>query len=208
MAYRCVATSVAGFVQQLTVGYVTHGYWFYVTGLVPDHKDPAEVDRKLIAQYGLDVSKWTRARQKQTGQASVQYLRYDRFFVIVATHGTHSFFTAEGKQIHDFRKRPLHFMGYAIGCRKGRDGKWHASVRIEREVFREMKQRFAAIAPHRSAEDLCDEFRRIDFEPYAPVRDQIRILLRAANRRRQVASLELVPQHVLRLRRSVARPFG
>ena len=208
MAYRCVATSVAGFVQQLTVGYVAHGYWFYVTGRVPDHKDPAEVDQKLIAQYGLDVSKWTRARQKQTGRASVQYLRFEHSFVLVATHGQHPFFAAEAKQIRDLRRQPLYFMGYAIGCRKGRDGNWHDSVRIERELFRGMKQRFATIAVHRSVEEWREEFRRLGFEPYAPVRDQLRILLRAVNRRRQVASLELVPQHVLRLRRSVARPFG
>jgi len=53
MAYRCVATSVAGFVQQLAVAYVAHGYWFYVTGRVPEGKDPADVDRKLIARYEI-----------------------------------------------------------------------------------------------------------------------------------------------------------
>ena len=56
MAYRCVATSVPGFVQQLAVAYVAHGYWFYVTGRVPESKDPATVDRKIIRQYGIDVS--------------------------------------------------------------------------------------------------------------------------------------------------------
>lgn len=208
MAYRCVAASVAGFVQQLAVAYVTNGYWFYVTGRVPDPKDPASVDRKILTRYGIEVSKWTRARRKQAGQASVQYLRYDGFFVIVATHGEHPFFATEGKQIRDFRRQPLHFMGYAIGCRTGRDGQWHASVRIERERFRKLKQCFAAMAVHRSVEELCGEFRRIDHEPYAPVRDQLRILLRAVNRRRQTAGLELVPKHALRLRRAVARPFA
>ncbi len=32
MEYRCVATSVAGFVQQLVSCYLPHGYWFYVSG--------------------------------------------------------------------------------------------------------------------------------------------------------------------------------
>ena len=41
-AYRYEATSVAGFIQQLAVCYVGRGYWFYVTGTVPEHKDPAE----------------------------------------------------------------------------------------------------------------------------------------------------------------------
>jgi hypothetical protein len=209
MAYKCVDTSVAGFVQQLAVAYVGHGYWFYVTGRVPDAKDPAAVDDKLIAQYGIAISKWTRSRRKKTGQARVQYLRYGRFFVILATHGEHSFFTAEGEQVRDIRRQPLHFMGYAISCRQGRGGqRWHPSVRIDRELFRDLKARFADLAVHRSVEELGLELRRIDYEPYAPVRDQLRGLLRDVNRRRKAAGLELVPREALWLHRSPVRPFG
>jgi len=208
MAYRWVATSVAGFVQQLAVSYIAHGYLFYVAGRIPEGKDPARTDAKLIAQYGLDVSKWTRARQRKRGQASVQYLRHARFFVLLATRGEHPFFAAEGKRIRDFRRQPLYFHGYSIGCRKGRDGKWHASVRIERERFGELKRRFAALAVHHSVEELCQEFRRLAFEPYAPVRDQLRILLRAVNRRRAVAGLEPVPREALRWRRRAVQPFA
>ncbi len=209
MAYRCVAVSVAGFVQQLAVAYVANGYWFYVMGRVPDPKDPVSVDRKMVTQYGIDVSKWTRARCKKTGQARVQYLRYGRFFVILATHGEHPFFAVEGKQVRDFRRHPLHFMGYAISCRQGRDGKtWHPSVRIDRGLCLELKARFAALAVHRPLEELCRELRRIDFEPYAPVRDQLRGILRAVNRRRKAAGLELVPWEALWLRRMPVKPFG
>ena len=208
MPYRCVATSVAGFLQQLAVAYVANGYWFYVTGRVPDRKDPATVDEKLIRQYRIAVSKWTRTRRKQAGQANVQYLRYGRHFVILATHGAHPFFAAEGERIHDIRRQPLHFMGYAVGCRKGRDGqRWHPSVRIERGLFRELKARFTNLAVHRSVEELCREFRALDFEPYAPVRDQLRGFLRAVNHRRKTAGLELVPPNALCLHRSPVRPF-
>lgn len=65
--YRFVATSVAGFVQQLAVAYVAHGYWFYVTGRVSESKDPSTVDRKIIRQYGIHVSKRARSRRKKTG---------------------------------------------------------------------------------------------------------------------------------------------
>ena len=172
MGYRGVAASVAGFVQQLAVGYVAHGYWFYVKGWIPEGKDMAKIDAKIIAQYDLDVSKWTRARQKKAGQAGVQYLRCDRFFVIVATHGQHPFFEGEGRQVRDLRRCPLFFNGYSIGCRKGRDGQWHASVRIERETFKALKGRFTQIAVHHSVDELVRELRAIPFEPYAPVRDQ------------------------------------
>jgi hypothetical protein len=208
MAYRCVATSIAGFVQQLAVAYVANGYWFYVTGRVPDTKEPANVDRKIIRQYGIDVSKWARTRRKKAGQARVQYLRYGRFFVILATHGEHPFFAAEGNQVRDIRRHPLHFMGYAIGCRKGRDGrKWHPSVRIAREVCRELKERYAAMAVHRPIEDFCRELRGLDYEPYAAVRDQLLGILRAVNRCRQAAALEPVPWTALALRRNPVKPF-
>ena len=208
MAYRCVAASVAGFVQQLAVAYVTHGYWFYVTGRVPDHKDLASVDRKIIRQYGIEASKWTRTRRKKAGLANMQYLRYGRFFVILATHGEHPFFEAEGNQIHDIRKRPLPFMGYSIGCRRARHGpKWHASVRIHRTIYRELKARFEALAVHCSIEDLTRELRSIPYEPYAPIRDQLRGALRAINRRRKAAGMEPVPSAAIWRRRAPVRPF-
>src|SRR5688572_3638982 len=92
MPYRSEATSVEGFVQQLACCYLRHGYWWYVTGVVPPGKDPLSVDRKLIAKYGIGVSESTRARRKRSGQANLQYLRHGRFFVILATKGRHRFF--------------------------------------------------------------------------------------------------------------------
>lgn len=203
-----MAASVAGFVQQLAVAYVTHGYWFYVTGRIPEHKDPALVDVKIIERYGIDVSKWTRARRKRTGLANVQYLRYARFFVLLATHGEHPFFTTEGKQNRDIRKTPLCFMGYSIGCRRGRNGgRYHASVRVHRQCYRDLKARFEANAVHWSVEDLIQEVLSLPYEPYAPVRDQFRGLLRAANRQRKLAGLSAVPSNVIRWRRKPVRAF-
>jgi hypothetical protein len=208
MAYRCVATSVAGFVQQLAVCYVARGYYFYVSGRVPDHKLPEDTDAKIIAQYGIDVSKWSRARRKKAGLANVQYLRYGRLFVIVATHGQNAFFEAEAKQLRDVRVYPMHFMGYAIGCRQGRrDGRLHVSVRIHRELYRELKATFEQRAVHRSLEGLARDFQAIPYEPYAPVRDQLRCILRAVNRKRKAAGLELVPNNVLCPRRIPVKPF-
>src|SRR5262249_29465887 len=62
MEYRCETRSVAGFVQQLAVAYVGRGYFFYVTGEIPERKDPCGVDAKLIAKYGLAIGKTGRAR--------------------------------------------------------------------------------------------------------------------------------------------------
>src|SRR5262245_40150444 len=85
--YRAVTSTSEGFVQQVAVNLVPHGYRFFVTGQIPAHKDPATVDVKLIDRYGLDVSKWARARGKKNGQARMQYLRHGRFFLLIATEG-------------------------------------------------------------------------------------------------------------------------
>ena len=209
MPYQCVAISVAGFVQQLAVNYVARGYYFYVTGIIPEGKDPAKTDAKIIAQYGIEISKWARARRRKAGLANVQYLRYNRFYVIIATHGGHPFFAAEQNQIHNIRKQPLRFHGYAIGVGRSRlDRSLHAAVRIQRDVFRELLARFKQIAVQRTVEELCRELRALPFEPYAPVRDQFRIILRAINRLRKTAGLELVPWNALRHYRKPLRVFS
>lgn len=209
MTYRCEATSVAGFVQQLAVGYIAHGYYFYVSGWIPDHKAPAETDEKIIAQYDLDLSRWTRCRRRKDGTASVQYLRFDRFFVILATHGEHPFFEAEARNVRDIRLNPVHFMGYSIGCRQPRGGgDYHASVRLDRTLCQELKRRFEEAAVREPAEALADRLQQLPYEHYASVRDQLRGILRAVNRRRKVAGLELVPRNAVWLRRIPVRPFA
>ena len=85
MATRYEATSLEGFIQQLAVGLVSRGYWFYVTGWVPEPKDPRAVDEKFTKLYDLGLTKSSRMRRKLAGRANVQYLRLGRFFVIVAT---------------------------------------------------------------------------------------------------------------------------
>jgi len=188
---------------------VANGYYFYVAGRIPSRKEPAKTDEKIILQYGIAMSKWARARRKAAGEAKVQYLRFDRFYAILATHGEHPFFAAEAKQIRDIRKHPLHFMGYSIGCRRCRHGRrLHASVRINRERFHELKAWLERIAVHASVEELWGELRAVPFEPYAPIRDQLRSMLRTINRRRKVAGLELVPPESIRVRRAQLRPFA
>jgi hypothetical protein len=202
--YRCEATSIKGFVQQLSISYIARGYWFYVAGSVPDGKDPKRVDAKIIAKFQIDVSKWTRARRKIRGLANVHYIRFDRFFVLLASPGSHAFFSQEAR-IQDVRRRPITFAGYSIGYRKGRDNKWHPSVRIERNEFDLLKRSALKKALSDSAPELL---RRVCFRfaAYAPVRVQYRILLRATNRARRVGGLEPLPACVPWKRR-VVRPF-
>ena len=204
--YRCVCDSVEGFVQQLAVAYVARGFYFYTTGTIKPGKDPGAVDAKLIERYGIDVSKWQRARRKRAGIANLQYLRHDRFFVLLATRGDHRFFQEE--DFRDIREAPIKFHGYSIGCGKGVDGRWHASVRIHADEYRSLKAYLLHLAVHRSVENLVLEFRRVPFAPFARVRRQMLNILRAVNRQRQLAGFELVPMSALRFQRKPVRPFG
>lgn len=203
MEYRCEAASVEGFVQQLAVALVGRGYFFYVTGFVPEGKDPAAVDRKLVEKYGIGVSKWARSRRKREGKASMAYLRFGRFFLLLATHGEHVFFAEEGKSIRDVRRVPIKFSGYAVGCRGG-----HPSVRIEREEYNRLKSHLLELGRHRKREAVEECFSRLRFEPYAPIRRQLLNILRAVNKERKTAGFELLSADCIRFRRRIVKPFG
>lgn len=204
MTYRAEATSVPGFIQQLAVAYVRNGYFFYVTGRVPGHKDPAAVDSKLLARYGVAISKWARARRKAAGLCNLHYLRHGRFFVLLATHGEGAFFEEEGANVRDIRRVPLRFSGYSVGYRGG-----HVQVRIDRERYLDIKSHLVDLATRRTAEALTQEVRTVlRFEPYAPVRSQSLCILRAVNRARAAAGLPELPRTCLRFRRRIVRPFA
>ena len=206
--YRCEAVSIAGFIQQLAVAYVANGYWLYVTGFVPPHKDPRTVDAKLIDRYGIDCSKFVRFRRKERGLGNVQYLRFRRFFVLLATPGEHDFLVREA-EIEDIRRRPIKCFGYSVGCYRDREGtRWHPSVRIERALLGDLKADFLSFARNEGPETLRERFRRLPFEPYAPVRRQVLALLGGVNMARRLAGLETVPLEALRLRRRPVAPFG
>lgn len=200
--YRFEATTLEGFLQQLAVCYVGRGYWFYVTGFIPLDKEPDSVDQKLIDHYGIEISKWARARRKRSGTASVQYLRYRRFFVLLATQGRHRFFTDEAPNIRDVRKAPIKFSGYSVSCREGRP-----HVRIEREEYLRIKAYFIEIASKRTVSQIQAELAALPFEPYAPVRSQFLGFIRAINRVRMQAGLSKISRFAVRLKRRIYRPF-
>lgn len=182
MEYRCVAKSVEGFIRQLAVAYITHGYWFYVTGTIPEGKDPAAVDAKLIDRYGIAISKWARCRRKKRGLANMQYLRHGRFFVLLATKGRHEFFEREKAVIRDVRRKSIKFAGYSIGCRKGRDGLWHVNVRIESALFENIKSWATELAMKRDEAILSMVLRSLSTQAYAPIDGQLRSIFRAIKR--------------------------
>ncbi len=93
-----------------------------VRGVVPEDKDPESVDAKLIEKYSVDRSKWGRSIDAENGVARMQYIRHERTFLLIATHGTHRFFEDENGSVRDARKSPIKYAGYSISYRRGQDG--------------------------------------------------------------------------------------
>lgn len=215
--YKCEATSLEGFIQQLAVAYVARGYLFCVTGCVPKRISAGEHDRRMLAKFDVAMSKWSRyRRRRRTGPggrplACVQYLRHEDFWVLLATHGEHYFFTEHAAvdeglrllqpQYRDIREQPIQYGGYSVSSAK------RTSVRISERAYRELKSHFVGMALGTSRQSLEREFGRAPFEPYGGVTRQMFAILRAVNRVRKTAGLSLVPRDCIRVRRQVVRPF-
>lgn len=207
LMYRCEAVSIPAFIQQLAVAYIGRGYRFYVASCIPLEKDVHAIDQKLIQLYHLDCSKYVRFRQQKRGEAKVQYLRYRRFFVLIATAGDHLFRERE-PLAEDIRRRPIQCFGYSVGCYSGRDGKWHPSVRIDRDLFKMTRLSFEQKAQRWDVNEGEAAFYGLHFEPYAPIRRQLIHLLRFINKKRKAASLPILANGCLRLRRSSVMAFA
>jgi hypothetical protein len=194
--YRCETQTVSSFIRHLAVNYVSRGYFFYVKGDIPPCKDPVKTDAKIIERYGIDISKWSRWRRRQAGQAGVQYLRCRRQFVIIATHGEHHFFRDEAKELHDIRRIPFRYGGYSVSYRE-RGEKGYVSVRISRDRFEELKLYLTGRSLASSSEELLNELRSFEFPPFVPVRRQILKLVYALNAVRRVAGIDDIPLHAV-----------
>lgn len=218
--YRVEATSPEGFLQQLTANYLAHGYFFYVSGWVPEGKDPRSVDAKLLVKYGVSMSPSARARRKRAGLANIHYLRYDRLFLLLATHGHHAFFAEEAGNIRDARRVAIQFGGHSIRVVRGgflkkedpdepavRDDKLRVRVLIARKRHAELRAYFLESSLRWSAERFSSEFLSLPYVPYAPVRRQLLALLGRVNRRRKEGRLEPIPVSAIRYQRPIVKPF-
>jgi hypothetical protein len=215
--YKWETTTLEGFIQQLAVGYVARGYFFYVTGRVPRRLSAAEHDQRMLTKFDVARSKWSRYRRKlrfgPDGRplANVQYLRYRDFWVLLATAGHHRFFTEHQgaddaqnqmqRQYRDVRETPITYGGYSVSWR-GR-----ASIRISPQAYKDLKAYFLHLAVKESKTSLEREFGRAPFEPYGGVTRQMFAILRAVNRARRTAGLPLVPRASIRVKRQVVKPF-
>lgn len=119
------------------------------------------------------------------------------------------------REYRDFREDSLQFHGYSIGLRpegvrpkrglRGkerptRETKRRGSVRIQLKEYLELKAFLVERAKHRSLEEMVDLFQSLAYEAYAPVRAQLKNILRACNRARRERGFEEIPIGVIPLR--------
>lgn len=170
------------------------------------------------AERATDLSRQQRARRKRLGQANLHYARRGNFFVIVATHGQHRFFSDEGATIRDIRKTPLQFGPHSISVKRGRFVKRQAG---SKSAFPDHRHR-VRVQIKRASANVGLTFKRepvaevqkgweaksaLPVEPYAPMRKQVLKLAAMINSQRQTAKLAPISIERLRFRRRIVKPF-
>ena len=119
MEYRCVATSVAGFVQQLVSCYLPHGYWFYVSGS----------SRKTRIRGRWIESCWPSTGSAFHGSRGQDARRWGSPMSTISAINAGSccwqptdiirFSMKKHKNIRDARRVPIKFAGYSISVAQG-----------------------------------------------------------------------------------------
>lgn len=220
MQYKYEVTSLVGFLQRVATHLLPKGYYFFVQGQLSSGKDPALLDAKLLAKYDVAKSEGARRWRKQQGLGNVQYVRFDRSWILLATHGDHAIREGEGDNLKDVRRVPIRIGDYSVYVKRGDylkkrspedmpcpDGRWRVRVLIAREPYRQLCAYFLSIACHRRMEALAQELYALPFAPYAPVRKQLLKLLRLINAKRQAAGYSRVPPTCLQFKREIVRAF-
>lgn len=220
MIYQYEVTSLTGFLQRVATHLLPKGYYFFVQGVVPKGKDPRALDAKLLAKYDVVKTEGARRWRKRQGLGNVQYVRFERSWLLLATHGDHPIRVGEGNNLKDVRRTPIRIGDYSLYVKRGNylkklasgdeptsDGRWRVRVLIAREPYRELCAHYVSIACHRRAQTLAGELGALPYEPYAPVRKQLLKLLRLINAKRQAAGYAKIPASCLRFKREIVRAF-
>ncbi len=205
----CEVRSVNALVKQIAVHTLRWGYWWYVSGIIPDHKDPTITDREFTKKYAANLPESTRYRRKQQGLANTRYYRLGNRFFLFSTKGESPFFCErERPNIRCVRKpprdweqqtgytglfpyAPLRVGGYTISYKPGGlttegevDPKWHSHVELHPKAYKELKATFLELATRRSVKQLGMMFYEIEYEPYKPLLRQLYKIHKEVNEKR------------------------
>ena len=210
--YQYQTRSVAAFISQI-VRYIRHGgHYFYVRCLVPEGKDPEVVATKLIDRYDIRRKRWQRKRRHLKNTASIHYLARNRLFVIMLSRGENKAFYADhGQNVLDIRRTALKAFGYSIRFTFSEIEKdWKVFVRLDAETYRTVKAHMLAVCvwdSYRDKEHMEREFRRLPYQSYAPVYQQLMSILKQVNRERRRRGFAAIDPNCIRKNRTLSKVF-
>lgn len=176
-------------IQQVTYLIGRWGFRFYSMVTIPEGKEPSRVDAKLFERLNLGESQARADRGGEQVAAKVRYLRFNRWGILLATHGVHPFFQAESYK--DCRVHPIGLFGYSVGYyrhqKAGRGPVWNATVNLAERQFFTLKSALVSIA---CEPEIATTMRKLPVLPYAGVRTQLFKIRTAVNEAREAEGLE------------------
>jgi hypothetical protein len=182
MPHQYEVKTLHHFLRRVAIDYLRYRYFRYALREIPVDKDPLRIDEKILSVYSVTRCRTTRMRQRAKQLANVQYVRWKRSFLLLATEGNHPAF--DRIRSYDFRTTPLHFHGYSIGVLQKKP-----CIMVCRKEWEQVKERFLKIGLHAKSEVE----RKLNILPYyhfpGVVRQQ-RALTAALNQRRKQAGLK------------------
>lgn len=215
-----IAPNIDAFLAQV-VRLAGNGYYFYFRGELKPGKDPHKLDHKLVREWQLDQPYWKREKRRRGAAPSIWYLRYERHYLLLATHGRtedgqdHRFFEEYESTLKDIRKQAIYFCGYSIRYPISKEnGRRRINVRLDKPTYEQLRDTLCLKAiryRYRDRAAIEAEFASLPFQPYRDVGRQLRTILREVNRRRcryvgfQPARMSCVPNRV-RIVRNVSEP--
>ena len=158
------------------------GYIHYYVAYLPPHKKEKfdGIDKKLIAKYQTNVSKYQRYRFKQKNQANFIYLRWEHIAVIVHTNG--NIHPIEGmdsfKNLRDGAMviQLSKYLALSVVTHNGK-----TTVRFSKESYRTLKSHIATYAKHKQKGKIIETIQKLNGVPaYRGVFEQKRQLVEFA----------------------------
>ncbi len=201
MKERYVAERLGSFLGKIAYNYARYGYHWYAVREIPEGKDLGEVDRKILAAYGVTYQ-LRRKRRRTEGWANVAYVRYRRWFVLMGTTGQHESFTRICRK--HLLEEPLYFGGYIVALYGG-----EVMVLVSPRRWKRIRELAHRIALHNEAK-VFHFFHTWLHGKAAPfsfpgVMKQKSTLLAEVNGKRRTAGLPLIP---LLVQRTYERNLG
>lgn len=177
------AETFGEFLHRIINHYLNHGFYYYVLWELPEGRNLAKIDEKIVNRYNANQPRWERFNARKKGSVVVRYVRFHRYALLIATDGDrdHLFFNHERWQ--DVRVNPLMIWRYSLGIKAGK-----GEVRLQKNRIKAARELLANVALDRHAK-VQGIYNQISPFTYRGILHQKYKLAKEVNQRRQRAGL-------------------